>query len=95
MVASTTPTAVSIPASGVCERRIAPDLHNRVESALIATGHLQGRNLRFEVAEDVVVLKGVVRSYFLKQVAQEALRAVLGGLRLSNQLEVARERCAD
>jgi hypothetical protein len=90
MVASTqSPTVITLASrgEGIPE---SIDLHNRVESALIATGHLHGRNLRFEVAEDVVVLKGVVRSYFLKQVAQEALRAVLGGLRLSNELEVAR-----
>jgi osmotically-inducible protein OsmY len=73
----------------------APELRDRVESALVSTGHLHGRNLRFEVAEDVVVLKGVVRSYFLKQMAQEAVRAVLGGLRLSNELEVTRAGSAN
>jgi hypothetical protein len=41
-----------------------------------------------------VVITGVVRSYFLKQMAQEAVRPALGGRRLRNRLVVVSERRA-
>jgi hypothetical protein len=41
-----------------------------------------------------VVITGVVRSYFLKQMAQETVRPALGGRRLRNRLVVVSERRA-
>jgi len=41
-----------------------------------------------------VVINGVVRSYFLKQMAQETVRPVLGECRLRNRLVVVSERRA-
>jgi hypothetical protein len=48
---------------------------------------------RLEVAEDdaVVELTGTVHSYYLKQLAQEAVRPLIGGRRLLNHIEVVRE----
>jgi hypothetical protein len=64
------------------------DLKDIVESALARSAVLSGRNLRFEVHEDGVVLRGVVRSYYQKQLAQESLRSISGVSRITNELEV-------
>lgn len=66
------------------------DLPRELTSALVRTGYLNGRNLRFEVREEAVVMHGVVRSYFQKQMAQEVLRPLIGSRRLANLLEVSR-----
>ena len=42
-----------------------------------------------EAADGHVVLKGHVRSYFQKQMAQEAIRRVDGVQRIENMLEVS------
>jgi osmotically-inducible protein OsmY len=67
-------------------------LESRVASALHDSPHLtfpSRRQLRFEAAEGKVVLRGTVRSYFQKQMAQEALRHLDGIAEIENQLEVA------
>jgi len=64
-------------------------LNDKVFSALTRNPYLSGRNLRFEMAEGRVTLRGVVRSYFQKQMAQEALRRVDGVEEIHNELEVA------
>ncbi|MFM2095979.1 MAG: hypothetical protein RIS70_3103, partial [Planctomycetota bacterium] len=46
------------------------------------------QQLRFEAADGRVVLKGVVRSYFQKQMAQETLRRIDGIVFIENDLEV-------
>jgi osmotically-inducible protein OsmY len=51
--------------------------------------HLLGRNLRFEASDGRVTLKGIVRSYYQKQMAQESLRDVAGVDAIENQLEVS------
>lgn len=63
-------------------------LDDRVHSALQRSPHLANRNLRFETEEGRVILRGVVPSYYQKQMAQEILRAVEGVEEIENQLEV-------
>jgi hypothetical protein len=63
-------------------------LHDVVQMALSRSTQLAGRSLRFEVHEDGVVLRGVVRSYYHKQLAQESLRSISGLSRVTNELEV-------
>jgi osmotically-inducible protein OsmY len=63
-------------------------LEDRVLSALERNPHVTRRNLRFETEQGRVVLRGVVNSYFQKQMAQEALRHVDGVHEISNELEV-------
>jgi len=63
-------------------------LRNTVEAALARSTCLAGKNLRFEVHEDGVVLRGVVRSYYLKQLVQESLKAVAGVRHIQNDIEV-------
>ena len=45
--------------------------------------------MRFEAAEGRVVLRGIVKSYFHKQMAQEIVRRVEGVGQIENQLEVS------
>lgn len=69
-------------------RRPVADLKETVHVALTRTAVLAGKNLRFEVQEDSVVLRGIVRSYYQKQLVQESLRTVSGVSRITNELEV-------
>ena len=50
----------------------------------------QLRRLVVTVSEGEVVITGQVPSYYLKQLAQEAIRPALGRRRLLNRVEVCR-----
>ncbi|NQT12139.1 MAG: BON domain-containing protein [Planctomycetes bacterium] len=63
-------------------------LEDKVLSAIERNPHVPGRNLRFETESGRVTLRGVVHSYFQKQMAQEALRGVEGVAEIRNELEV-------
>jgi osmotically-inducible protein OsmY len=61
------------------------------ESVFVALGqspYLVGQQLRFESEHGRITLRGVVRSYFQKQMAQEALRRIEGVQEIFNELEV-------
>jgi osmotically-inducible protein OsmY len=64
-------------------------LEHRVFRALEDNPHLAGRRLRFETHQGRVVLRGVVSSYYQKQMAQESLRRLEGIEAIENQLQVA------
>jgi osmotically-inducible protein OsmY len=64
------------------------DLRETVEAALARSTFLAGKSLRFEVHEDGVVLRGVVGSYYQKQLAQESLKSISGVRRIRNEIEV-------
>ncbi len=63
-------------------------LNDQILTALESNVYLSQRNLRFERNEGRITLRGVVRSYFQKQMAQEALREVDGIDEIYNELEV-------
>ena len=63
-------------------------LNDRVLTALERNPYLSRRNLRFETSSGRVTLKGVVNTYFQKQMAQEAIRYVDGVEEVANELEV-------
>jgi osmotically-inducible protein OsmY len=63
-------------------------LDSLILNAIQKNPHLSRRNPRFETEQGRVVLRGVVNSYYQKQMAQEALRRVEGVDRIENQLEV-------
>jgi len=65
-----------------------PPLDDRILTALERNPHVSRRNLRFETTEGRVVLRGVVGTYYQKQMAQEALRNVDGVDEIANELEV-------
>ena len=64
-------------------------LEDKVLSAIERNPHVPGRNLRFETESGRVILRGVVQSYFQKQMAQEAVRTIDGVEEICNELEVA------
>jgi osmotically-inducible protein OsmY len=64
-------------------------LFERIHEALTANPHLPScRQVRVEAADGRVVLKGSVRSFFEKQMAQEAVRRIDGVQKIDNLLEV-------
>jgi osmotically-inducible protein OsmY len=63
-------------------------LDHRVSTALEQNPHVARRNLRFETRQGRVTLRGVVDTYYQKQMAQEALRRVEGVEEIANELEV-------
>jgi osmotically-inducible protein OsmY len=61
---------------------------SRLHSAISSNPYLAGRHVRFEAEEGRVVLRGVVNTYFQKQMAQESLRRVEGVREIENELTV-------
>ena len=65
-----------------------PPLDDRVLIALEQNPYLPRRNLRFETNEGRVTLRGIVGSYFQKQMAQESIRHLAGVQEIANEPEV-------
>ena len=65
-----------------------PHLDDRVLRALQGNPYVSPRKLRFETSEGRVTLRGIVGTYFQKQMAQEAIRHVAGVEEITNELEV-------
>jgi osmotically-inducible protein OsmY len=64
-------------------------LFERIHEALTTNPHVPSRRqVRVETADGHVVLKGSVRSFFEKQMAQEAVRRIDGVEMIDNLLEV-------
>lgn len=63
-------------------------LDDRVLTALERNPYVGRRSLRFETSDGRVTLRGVVGSYFQKQMAQEAVRHLDGVDEIANELEV-------
>ena len=64
-------------------------LQDKVAQAIDNEPHVNRQHLRFETREGRVILRGVVGSYFQKQMAQEAIRGIDGVQDISNELEVS------
>jgi len=63
-------------------------LFDRIHTALSTNPFVPNRQVSIEAADGRVVLKGNVRSFFQKQMAQEAIRRVDGVQLIDNLLEV-------
>lgn len=63
-------------------------LEDRIDSAITRAPHLLDKVIRIETHAGHVVLRGMVGSYYQKQMAQEAVRTVAGVSQVENQLEV-------
>lgn len=68
--------------------KVAAELLDRVSCVLEQSPHVPHRKLRFEHCEDRLILRGTVRSWYHKQMAQESLRGVEGIGEIENQVEV-------
>ncbi len=67
-------------------------LESRIDLALQGNPQLTGRICHIEMRPGRIILRGVVRSYYQKQVAQEVVRQVDGVERIENHLQVALPR---
>lgn len=64
---------------------------SKAVQALLQSSHPVLRRITVEETEEKIVLTGRVRSYYLKQLAQETVMAVRGPRELVNQVSVACE----
>jgi len=67
---------------------ISAPLSQRIYEALTTNPYVPSQHVQFEAAEGRVILKGCVRSFFQKQMAQEAIRRIDGVERIENLLQV-------
>jgi osmotically-inducible protein OsmY len=63
-------------------------LESRVLTALANNPHLPRRRFECETQQGKVVLRGIVGSYYQKQMAQETLRSIEGIHQIENLLQV-------
>ncbi|HUG69486.1 MAG TPA: BON domain-containing protein [Pirellulaceae bacterium] len=68
-------------------------LEERIGSAADVSPYLAGSNISLEPVSRRVVVRGVVNSYYEKQMAQETLLRVDGVESVENHLEVLHRRC--
>ena len=68
-----------------------PTAASRASAALRDSPIPALRNLAIEETDDAVVIRGSVGSYYLKQLAQEALMPYLDGRTLLNRVAVMRD----
>ncbi|MBC8356524.1 MAG: BON domain-containing protein [Planctomycetes bacterium] len=68
-------------------------LEERIGVAADDSPYLMGSNISIESDTPCVVVRGVVHSYYEKQMAQETLLRVDGVESVDNHLEVMRRRC--
>ncbi len=64
------------------------DLQDRIHGVLARNPHFLGHAVGFKMEATSVVLRGTVRSYYHKQVAQESLRSIKGIRQIRNELQV-------
>lgn len=98
--ATTTPASIAHVNGQMCTdfANIAPaslanaELRERIDQALRVTGYLPLRDVGVIVAEGLVILRGSVPSYHLKQVALEVVRSVPGVSDVRDDLKVISPR---
>lgn len=64
------------------------NLADRALQVLERNPHLPRRIVRLEAEQGRLILRGVVKSYFQKQMAQESLRGLEGLEQIENHLQV-------
>ena len=65
------------------------ELLDLLSNALARNPYFASRNVRIELQEDEIVLKGSVNTYYLKQLAQESVRSLKSAeSRIRNEIEV-------
>jgi hypothetical protein len=64
------------------------DITGRIKHLLAVSPIAEVRRLRVEQVGDRVLLQGRVKSFYIKQVAQETIRSATIGLRIVNSVDV-------
>ena len=65
------------------------DGFENLHTALAESPHIGRQNLRSEARQGRVTLRGIVNTYYQKQMAQEAVRHLEGVEEIENQLQVS------
>jgi hypothetical protein len=68
--------------------QLARDLQTKAQSALTESAVAALRDLQVERVGDALLLRGVVSSFYHKQLAQEMVRVVVGDVNLVNDIDV-------
>jgi osmotically-inducible protein OsmY len=63
-------------------------LAEQVLKAILQTGYVRMRHIRITAESGTIKLSGEVRSYYLKQLAQQKAMSVDGVQRIANELQV-------
>ena len=63
-------------------------IENQLQLAINEHPHLQQKRFRFNAKEGRITLHGTVKSWYEKQMAQEALRHIDGVTKIDNELTV-------
>jgi osmotically-inducible protein OsmY len=77
-----------VPRPSSRSRDVDSELAIQAEYCLRKSGYLGLRRVSCDVREGVLVLRGHVSSYYLKQLAQEFARRIEGGETIVNKVEV-------
>jgi len=64
------------------------ELRQRARSALAGSAVFELRDLRIEACDEALLISGTVSSFYHKQLAQEAVRAVCNGTKIVNSIRV-------
>ena len=64
------------------------DVAERAESLLRRNGHLFHQNISCDFQDGVLILRGTVPSYYLKQVAQAVVASLEEVIQIENRMEV-------
>jgi uncharacterized NAD-dependent epimerase/dehydratase family protein len=67
---------------------LAKDIQPRAQRALTASPIYALRELRVEQTGDILLISGLVSSFYHKQLAQEVVRAVAEGIEVVNSIHV-------
>ena len=65
-----------------------PDVAERAETELRRNSYVALKNVACEFRDGVLILNGCLPTYYLKQVAQEAVARLDGIARIENRIEV-------
>jgi hypothetical protein len=72
---------------------IQPSLKELAEGVLRRNSYLALKNVTCDMLDGVLVLRGCLPTYYLKQVAQEAVAPLKGVERIDNQIQVVTPAC--
>ena len=71
-------------------RALSDEVANAAKLRMQTYHYFEIRRLQCEFQDGILILRWQVSSYFLKQLAQEAVRSVVGVTRILNKVEVIR-----
>jgi len=66
----------------------AREIQPRAQDALAASPVVALRDLKVDLTDNVLMIRGAVTSFYHKQLAQEAVRAVAEGIAVVNAIDV-------